>query len=194
MVDLIDSPITPMAIDDDIPFLANYFPSMFAKALIPVNLRKWPSYVAGSVMACDMPEFGDKIQTPVNNLIVAKEYLETAKSDIQWRHRFWQLSQDTFSINGACEMGGDVGSFGAGATANKIADRYMNEMFETEATLRKSEALNQRIFEQFAQEKGKNPSMVRGTGIIRQFRKWSKLRISCSDSKKFIEINGKRKK
>ena len=55
-------------------------------------------------MASDMPEFGDKIQTPFNNLIVAKEYLETSKSDVQWRDRLWQLTQDTFSINSSCEI------------------------------------------------------------------------------------------
>jgi hypothetical protein len=38
-------------------------------------------------MASDMPEFGDKnkIQTPFHNLVGAKEFLETSKSDVQWR-------------------------------------------------------------------------------------------------------------
>jgi hypothetical protein len=61
-------------------------------------------------MASEMPKFGDKIQTPLSNLIVAKEYLETSKSDVQWRDRFWQVVQDTFSINASCEIGEDVGS------------------------------------------------------------------------------------
>ena len=42
MADLIDLPISPMDMDDDIPFLVNYFPNMFAKALVPLNPRRWP--------------------------------------------------------------------------------------------------------------------------------------------------------
>ena len=114
-------------------------------------------------MSSDMPELGDKLQTPFNNLVVAKEYLETSKSDLQWRDRIWKVTQDTFSINGACEIGDNLGSFGAGAAANKIADSYVDEMIETSFTLRKSEKLNERIYQQFAGEQGLDPSLVRGT-------------------------------
>ncbi len=166
MIDLIELPIDPMEVNENIPFLAHYFPNIFAEALVPLNPRKWPAFVAGSAMASEMPEFGDKIQTPFNNLLVAKEYLETSQSDVQWRDRIWQVSQDTFSINGAGE---DLGSFGAGAAANKIADEYMDEMIETSFTLKKSEKLNQRIYEQFAKSMGSDTSLVRGTGLRRQF-------------------------
>jgi hypothetical protein len=88
---------------------------------------------------------------------------------VQWRDRFWQVIQDTFSINMSCEIGGDLGSFGTGAAANKIADRYMDEMVGTSLTLRKSEKLNQRIYEEFAKSMGSDPSIVRGTGLGRQF-------------------------
>ena len=47
MTELIDLPIPPMEIDDNIPFLANYFPSMFAKALVPLNPRRWAAYRLG---------------------------------------------------------------------------------------------------------------------------------------------------
>ncbi len=116
-----------------------------------------------------MPEFVDKVQTPVNNLIVAKEYLETSKSDLQWRDRAWQLIEDTLSINVSAEIGKDVGSFAAGAAANKAADGYMDEMIETSATMKVGEELNERVFKQIAAEKGVNPSLVRGTGLARQF-------------------------
>ena len=69
-------------------FLPTYFPNMFAEGLIPLNPRHWSAYWAGSAMSNEMPEFGDKIQTPFVNLQVAKEYLESSKSDIQWRDRF----------------------------------------------------------------------------------------------------------
>ena len=169
MVDLIELPIDPMEVAEDVPFLAQYFPNMFAQALVPFNPHRWPAFIAGSAMANDMPEFGDKIQTLFNNLIVAKEYLETSLCDVQYRDRIWQVTKDTFSINGSCEIGKNLGSFGAGAAANKMADRYMNEMAETSFTLTKSEKLNQRIYEQFAKSTGSDPSLVRGTGLARQF-------------------------
>ena len=58
---------------------------MYAEALVPINPRRWPAFDAGSAMASDMPDIGDKIKTPLENLLVAKEYLETAQSDVQWR-------------------------------------------------------------------------------------------------------------
>lgn len=61
--------------------------SFFAEALVPLNPYRWGPYVAGSVSASDMPEIGDKLKTPFSNLQVAKEYLETAQSDVQWRDR-----------------------------------------------------------------------------------------------------------
>ena len=60
---------------------------------------------------------------------------------------FWQLTQDTFSLDGSCEMGEDVGSFAAAPVVNKMADRYVDEMAETSLTLQKSEKLNQFIAE-----------------------------------------------
>lgn len=62
--------------------------SIFAETLVPLNPRRWTAFVAGSSMASDMPDLEDKIKTPLNNLLVGKEYLETAQSDTQWRDRF----------------------------------------------------------------------------------------------------------
>jgi len=41
MVDLIELPIDPMEVAEDTPFLAHYFPNIFAKALVPLNPRRW---------------------------------------------------------------------------------------------------------------------------------------------------------
>jgi hypothetical protein len=82
-------------------------------------------------MASSMPNIGNKIKTPLDNLLVTKEYLETAHSDVQWRARLWQVAEDTTSINMASELGGDVGSFAAGTASNKIAEGYMNEIIDT---------------------------------------------------------------
>ena len=167
MVNLIELSINPIEAAEDTPFLADYFPNIFAEALVPLNPQRWPSYLAGSAAASDMPEFGDKVATPFTNLLTAKEYLETSQSDVQWRDRFWKVLEDTTSINLSCEAGQDMGSFGAGAAANKMADRYMEEMVETSFTLKASEKLNKRIYQQFAKEMGSDPSLVRGRSSIR---------------------------
>ena len=143
--------------------------SIFAEALVPINPYRWPAFTAGSAMASDMPDVKDKLVTPLDNLRVAKEYLETSQSDIQWRDRFWKVAQDTAKINLASELGGDVGSFGAGAVSNKIADRYMDEMVDTEVTKNEQEKLNFEMFKQTAREQGIDVSEVRGTGLMREF-------------------------
>jgi len=143
--------------------------SIFVKALAPINPVRWPAFTAGSSMASDMPDLKDKLQTSLDNLRVAKEYLETAQSDIQWRDHFWKVAQDTTAINLASEMGDVVGSFGAGAASNKIVDGYMEEMVITEATKNQQEKLNLEIFKQTAREQGKDVSKVRGTGLTREF-------------------------
>lgn len=142
---------------------------IFAEALVPVNPHRWPAFTAGSAMASDMPDLKDKLQTPFDNLRVAKEYLETSQSDVQWRDRFWKIAKDTEKINIGSELGNDVGAFIAGATSNKIADSYMNEMVETEVTKNPQEKLNLEIFKQTAREQGKDISEVRGTGLVREF-------------------------
>lgn len=177
MVEFLKLPIDPMDPTDTVQqtaFLAKWFPHLFAKALVPplivpINPDKWPAFVAGSAMASNMPELGDKIKTPLNNLVVAKEFLETSKSDIQWRDRLWKLIEDTTTINFSAEIGRDLGAFGAGGASEKIADGYMDEMINTTLTMTKTEKLNDRIFKQFAEEQGYNSSLVRGTGVFRQF-------------------------
>lgn len=68
--------------------LAKKSSSIFAEALVPINPGRWPAFTAGSSMASNMRDIKDKLQTPLDNLRVANEYLETAQSDTQWRDRF----------------------------------------------------------------------------------------------------------
>ena len=143
--------------------------SIFAEALVPINPHRWPPFLAGSAMASDMPDVKDKLQNPLDNLRVAKEYLETAQSDLQWRARLWQVAEDTMTINIASEQGDVVGSFVAGAASNKIADGYMDEMIDTEVTKNQQEKLNFEMFKQTAREQGKDIFKVRGTGLRREF-------------------------
>lgn len=141
-------------------FLQHYFPNMFADALVPINPGRWPVFTAGSAMADDQsPQFLDKIQTPLDNLVVAKEYLETAQSDLQWRSRFWQVWEDTVKVNFSCELGSDLGTFAAGAASNKIAAGSMDEMVETALSINSREELNARIFKIEAQNLNVNPEL-----------------------------------
>lgn len=117
-----------------------------ADALVPINVNKWPAFIFGSAAGSDMPDLSAKLGTPFANVQVAQEYLATAKSDVQYRSRFWQVVEDITTINAMCEMGGNTRSFAAGAMSNKIADKYMNEMVETELTLNLNEELNMEIF------------------------------------------------
>lgn len=120
--------------------------SIFAEALVPINPRRWPAFTAGSAMASDMPDVKGKLQNPLDNLRVAKEYLETAQSDLQWRARLWQVAEDTTTINIASEI-----------------------MVVTEVTKNQQEKLNLEIFKQTAREQGIDVSKVRGTGLTREF-------------------------
>jgi hypothetical protein len=106
-------------------------------------------------MASEMPEFADNFY----NLEVVKDYLETWKSSIQWRDGAWQVAQDTFSINLACKLDQETGSFGAVAAANKIA--IWTRWSQHHSHLKKVNG--------FTNTNGGDPSMVRGTGALRQF-------------------------
>jgi hypothetical protein len=161
------SPNNPESISQsqDLGFLQSHFPNMFAEALVQINPRRWPTFTAGSTMASEMPQFLDKIQTPMDNLVVAKEYFKTSQSDLQWRARFWQVCEDTVWLNFASELG----SFSAGAASNKIAAGYIDEMVATCVYPNSREELNARIFKIEAQELNLDPENVRGTGLAREF-------------------------
>lgn len=116
--------------------------SMFVEGLAPLNPYRWQSFMAGSAATSDMNYLSGKLGTPFNNLQVAQEYLATAKSDVQYRDRLWQVSEDTVTINAISELGGEAGSLFAGAMSNKVADEYMNEMVETEFTKNLNKVLN----------------------------------------------------
>lgn len=117
--------------------LASAFPNVFAEALVmPINPSHWPAYVTGSAAAnSETQTIEEKLTTPIDNVIVAKEYLESSQSDIEYRDRVWKVAQDTTAINLACEIGGEVGSFVGGAASNKVAEGYFKEMYETSSSL-----------------------------------------------------------
>lgn len=83
--------------------------------------------------------------------------------------RFWQLTEDTATINAASELAPDSGAFGAGGFANKKAGQYLDEIVETNLTITTQEKLNLELYKQVAIAKGVNPDDVLGTGAARQF-------------------------
>lgn len=151
--------------------LSTWDSSLFpgAEALIPLNPSRWPAFDAGSAVASESQDMVDKILNPLDNLRVAAEYLETSKSDVQWRARFWTVCEDTATVNAACELGGDVGSFTAGVSSNKIAEKYMDEMIDDQMSISTQEELNFEIFKQVAREQGVDVSTIRGTGLTREY-------------------------
>lgn len=66
-------------------------------------------------------------------------------------------------------MVGDFGSFGAGAMAEKVADRYVKEMPGTSFTLTKCASLNKRLYKEAARRAGLDSNLVDRTGPFRQF-------------------------
>lgn len=48
MVDMIELPVNPIEVVEEIPFLAKYFPQLFVKDLVPLNPRRWPAFIACS--------------------------------------------------------------------------------------------------------------------------------------------------
>ena len=59
MVNLIELPINAIERAEETLFLANYFPNIFAEALVPLNPQRWPAYLGRSAMVNDMQEFGE---------------------------------------------------------------------------------------------------------------------------------------
>jgi hypothetical protein len=66
-------------------------------------------------------------------------------------------------------MGGDFGSFGAGAMAEKVADRYVKEMIGTSLTLTKCASLNTWLYKEATRRAGLDSNLVDGTGPFCQF-------------------------
>ena len=56
----------------------SYFPNIYADTLVLLNPYRWASFSADNAMASNMSDPVDKIKTPLENLLVAKEYFETS--------------------------------------------------------------------------------------------------------------------
>lgn len=56
MVNLIELPINPIEAAEDTPFLANYFPDIFAEALVPLNPKSTEMAIISGWKRCGMPD------------------------------------------------------------------------------------------------------------------------------------------
>lgn len=61
------------------------------------------------------------------NLVELYEYLDQARSVEEYSARLKTVMEDTARINAMCELGGEVGSFGAGIYLNACCEKYMTE-------------------------------------------------------------------
>ena len=141
-------------------------------AIVPVNPKHLPSYIAGCQVANTRNGIFDReytILTPAANLKTGIEFLERAKSDSEYKLRFYRVVQDTAIVNLLCEVLDPIGGTIAGAYATDRAEDYNREMADKCFSMDNMEKLNLEIYKQVAKSKGLDPNDVEGTGINRNF-------------------------
>ena len=98
-----------------------------AEALIPLNPKRLPAHIAGSILGQDLQNADSLIAKPFNNLKVSKEYLTTAHNRSHFYSRAREVAQDTIRVN-ACGEWGEIGTAGSGVYANWAANKYELKM------------------------------------------------------------------
>lgn len=136
--------------------------------LIPfINIETLLQFIIGSGVASQETDVYMRFTQALDNLENAKFYLESSKSDSQYRFRLFRVGRDTFFINVFASNGKEF-AFSAGGFANQIAEDYLKQIFETDYDLREVEKLNMEIFKTVAIEQGRDPNEVIGTGLFRE--------------------------
>jgi len=67
-------------------------------ALIPINPSYWSAFSVTTIVLSK-----SDMAMPFKIVLIAKQYLESSQSDLQWRSRFWEIIADTSVINSACQ-------------------------------------------------------------------------------------------
>ena len=136
--------------------------------LIPfINIETLLQFIIGSGVSSQETDPFMRFTQALDNIENAKFYLESSKSDAQYRFRLFRVGRDTFIIN-VIALNGSNFAFSAGVLANQIADDYLKQIFETDYDLREVEKLNLEIFKTVAVEQGRDPNEVIGTGLFRE--------------------------
>lgn len=136
--------------------------------LIPfINFETLLRFLIGSGVSSQETHPYMRFTQALDNLENAKFYIESSKSDSQYRFRLFRVGRDTFIINVISLNGGNF-AFSAGVLANEIAEDYLKQIMETDYNLREVEKLNIEMFKTVAAEQGRDPNKVIGTGLFRE--------------------------
>ena len=136
--------------------------------LIPfINIDTLLKFIIGSGVSSQETNPFMRFTQAIDNIENAKFYIESSKSDAQYRYRLFRVGKDTFIVNVIALNGSNI-AFSAGVLANQIADDYLKQIFETDYDLREVEKLNMEIFKTVAVEQGRDPNDVIGTRLFRE--------------------------
>lgn len=136
--------------------------------LIPfINIETLLQFIIGSGVSSQETDSYMRFTQALDNIENARFYIESSKSDAQYRFRLFRIGRDTFIIN-VVALNGSNFAFSAGVLANQIAEDYLKQIFETDYDLREVEKLNMEIFKAVAAEQGRDPNNVIGTGLLRE--------------------------
>lgn len=136
--------------------------------LIPfINFEALLQFIIGSGVSSQETDPYMRFTQALDNIENAKFYIESSKSDAQYRFRLFRVGRDTFIVN-VMALNGSNFAFSAGVLANQIAEDYLKQIFETDYDLREVEKLNMEMFKVVAAEQGRDPNKVIGTGLFRE--------------------------
>ena len=111
-------------------YIHKYFEKLIPKAhaLIPVNPRKIPGHVGGSILSQDLGMSTDMVTKPLQNLKVAYNYVRDGHNVTHTVKRLGEVAYDTGKINLMAESAPIVGPAYAGQMANSCAKKYTTKI------------------------------------------------------------------
>ena len=99
-----------------------------AEALIPLNLRRLPSYIGGTILSQDLSKTTDIVSKPLHNLQVCKNYVLTSHNATHAVRRGAEVFVDTTKVNLMCESVPIAGPALAGQHASECAQKYTDKI------------------------------------------------------------------
>jgi hypothetical protein len=125
-------------LSDNTPDLHDPFPGFplpGVDGLAPLNPRRLPPYLLGSILTSDLdvrtPKISwlDLLKQPLYNLEAAADYLDNSRTTEEWGERWGEVISDTFFINALAETS-DIGAYSAGYYANLVNQKYYQETLD----------------------------------------------------------------
>jgi hypothetical protein len=96
--------------------------------LVPLNPRRLPAYISGSILSQDLTKSADVVSKPWENAKLAANYLRSSHNATHARQRAAEVFLDTVKINLAAEGRPFMGPVVAGQMANKAASGYQHKI------------------------------------------------------------------